>query len=206
MSGLHRSFASDNFAGAHPSVIDAIAAANVGHSPAYGDDPISHEVYSAFEELFGEDAKTLFVFGGTGGNVAALTSLAGPGDCVVCSEWAHIHVDETAAPERAGLKLLVRPSIDGKLRPLDITAATGWLGSQHHAQPRIVSITQPTELGTLYSAQEVSELCRVAHEAGMVVHMDGARIANATAALGGVASLRSFTTDAGRSTTSPAAI
>lgn len=197
MTALLRSFASDNFAGAHPSVIEALAAANVGHARAYGDDEISLEVYAAFEELFGVGTKCFFVFGGTGGNVAALSSLAGPGDCVVCTEWSHIHVDETAAPERAGLKLLVRPSADGKLTPRDLEVAAHWLGSQHHAQPRIVSLTQPTEVGTLYTPDEVQRLCATAHGLGMVVHMDGARVANATAALGGPDHLRSFTVDAG---------
>lgn len=197
MSRLERSFASDNFAGAHPKVLGALVEANSGHALAYGDDPISLEVYARIEDLFGAGTRTFFVFGGTGGNVAMLSSLAGPGDCVVCTEWSHIHVDETAAPERAGLKLLTRPSADGKLTPADIAAAAHWLGSQHHAQPRIVSITQPTELGTLYSPEEISAVCEAAHRHGMLVHMDGARIANATAALGGIGSLRSFTTDAG---------
>ncbi len=197
MARRERSFASDNFAGAHPKVLDALVQANAGHALAYGDDPISLEVYSSFERLFGAGTKTFFVFGGTGGNVAMLSSLAGPGDCVVCTEWSHIHVDETAAPERAGLKLLARPSADGKLTAADIDSAAHWLGSQHHAQPRIVSITQPTELGTLYSPEEIRAVCEAAHRHGMVVHMDGARIANATAALGGVGNLRSFTSDAG---------
>lgn len=175
----------------------ALSAANVGHAMAYGDDAISCGVYEHFVGLFGDGTRCFFVFAGTGGNVAALSSLAGPGDCVVCTEWSHIHVDETAAPERAGLKLLVRPSRDGKLTPDDLRAAANWLGSQHHAQPRIVSITQPTELGTLYTPGEVKTLCDAAHAHGMVVHMDGARIANATAALGGASTLRSFTVDAG---------
>ena len=197
MAKLERSFASDNFAGAHPAVMESLVRANVGHSMAYGDDPISLGVYEKFEALFGVGTRTFFVFGGTGGNVAALVSLAGPGDCVVCSEWSHIHVDETAAPERAGLKLLPRASVDGKLTPADLLAASSWRGSQHHPQPRIVSITQPTEMGTLYSTDEVRELCNVAHSLGMTVHMDGARIANATSALGGIGSLREFTVDAG---------
>jgi len=197
VSRLGRSFASDNFAGAHPSVMSALAEANVDHARAYGDDEISLEVYARFEELFGAGTKSFFVFGGTGGNVAALSSLAGPGDCVVCSEWSHLHVDETAAPERAGLKLLVRPGVGGKLTPRDLQSAAHWLGSQHHAQPRIVSITQPTEVGTLYTIDEVKALCAMAHGLGMVVHMDGARVANATAALGGSDKLRSFTVDAG---------
>jgi threonine aldolase len=197
MPEVSRSFASDNFAGAHPDVMAALTAANVGHSVAYGDDAISLDVYARFEDLFGTGTKTFFVFAGTGGNVTALSSLAGPGDAVVCTQWSHIHVDEAAAPERAGLKLLPFPSLDGKLRVEDLDAAANWLGSQHHPQPRIVSLTQPTEMGTLYSIDEVRTLCRRAHEHGMVVHMDGARIANATAALGGIEALRSFTVDAG---------
>lgn len=197
MTDLERSFASDNFAGVHPAVMDALSRVNVGHAMAYGDDEVSLGVYRRFAEMFGAGTRTFFVFAGTGGNVAALSSLVGPGDCVVCTEWSHIHVDESAAPERAGLKLLVRPSVDGKLTPDDLASAAHWLGSQHHAQPRVVSITQPTELGTLYTAGEVKALCDAAHTHGMVVHMDGARIANATAALGGIDSLRSFTVDAG---------
>lgn len=197
MPRLERSFASDNFAGAHPLVIDAIVEANRGHARAYGDDEISQNVYSSFASIFGRDTRTFFVFAGTGGNVAALSSFSGPGDCVVCTEWSHIHVDEAAAPERAGLKLLVRPSSNGKLTPDDIRSAANWLGSPHHPQPRIVSITQPTELGTLYTVEEVRALCNAAHSYGMVVHMDGARIANAASALGGVHTVRSFTVDAG---------
>lgn len=192
-----RSFASDNFAGVHPLVFAALEEANNGHSMAYGDDPITTEACERFRELFGQDTQTFFVFGGTGGNIVALSTLCGPGDSVVCSQWSHLHVDETAAPERAGIKLHVVPSVDAKIQPEQIVSAAGNLGVMHHAQPRVVSITQPTELGTLYSPHEIKELCRVAHEHGMLVHMDGARIANATAALGGKDVLRSFTVDAG---------
>lgn len=197
MTRLARSFASDNFAGAHPSVIDAIRDANVGHSIAYGEDPLCIGVSRTFEAMFGDGTKTFFVFAGTGGNVVALSSLVGPGDAVVCTQWSHIHVDEAAAPERAGLKLMPMPSVNGKLTVGDIDSAAGWLGSPHHAQPRVISLTQPTELGTLYTPAEVRELCERAHSYGMIVHMDGARVGNATAALGGPKSLRSFTVDAG---------
>lgn len=197
MTRLTRSFASDNFAGAHPSVIDAMRVANEGHSIAYGDDSISRDVYDVFEGMFGNGTRTFFVFAGTGGNVVALSSLVGPGDAVVCTQWSHIHVDEAAAPERAGLKLIPMASVNGKLTVDDIDVAAGWLGSQHHAQPRVISLTQPTELGTLYTPDEVRVLCSRAHSYGMVVHMDGARIGNATAALGGPGAVRSFTVDAG---------
>lgn len=192
-----RAFASDNFAGAHPAVLEALVRANDGHAMAYGSDEITARAVGRMREIFGADTEVFFVFGGTGGNVVALSTLVGPGDAVVCTQWSHIHVDETAAPERLGVKLVPVPSTDGKLTPDDIRGAAAVLGTVHHAQPRVVSITQPTELGTLYSAEEISELCEVAHSFDMSVHMDGARIGNATAAFGGVDHVRSFTVDAG---------
>jgi threonine aldolase len=129
----------------------------------------------------------------------ALATMARPGDAVVCSEWAHIHVDETGAPERvAGVKLLPQPTPDAKLHPAQLEELAHLIGVQHHAQPSVVSLTQSTELGTVYAPGEVAALCDTAHRMGMLVHMDGARIANATAALGGtVTALREFTVDAG---------
>ena len=192
-----RSFASDNFAGVHPTIMEAIVEANQGHAMAYGSDAITAESIDRFKALFGESTEVFYVFGGTGGNVFGLATLCGPGDAVLCSQWSHLHVDETAAPERAGIKLIAVPSVDAKVTPRDIEMASQNLGVMHHAQPRVVSITQPTELGTLYTPEEIRAVCETAHAHGMLVHMDGARIANATAALGGVAHLRSFTVDAG---------
>ncbi len=194
-----RAFSSDNAAGALPEVLDALVAANTGHALAYGADPWTAEAESRFRDLFGPSAQAFLVWNGTGANVMALATLARPGDAVVCSEWAHIAVDETGAPERvAGVKLLPQPSADAKLRPAQLEALAHVIGVQHHAQPVVVSLTQSTELGTVYTAAEVGALCETAHRMGMVVHMDGARIANATAALGGtVGALRSFTVDAG---------
>jgi threonine aldolase len=194
-----RAFASDNAAGALPEVLDALVAANTGHALAYGADRWTAEAESRFRDLFGPSAQAFLVWNGTGANVMALATLARPGDAVVCTEWAHIAVDETGAPERvAGVKLLPQPSADAKLQPAQIEALAHLIGVQHHAQPAVVSLTQSTELGTVYTADEVAALCAAAHRLGMVVHMDGARIANATAALGGtVAALRSFTVDAG---------
>jgi threonine aldolase len=192
-----RAFASDNFAGAHPAVIDALSRANDGHAMAYGADPHTARAIARLHEMFGNDTEVFFVFGGTGGNVVALSTLVGPGDSVICSQWSHIHVDETGAPERMGVKLVPMPSTNGKITPDDIREAASVLGTVHHAQPRVVSITQPTELGTLYSATEVAELCEVAHSFDMLVHMDGARFANACAALGGGSTARSFSVDAG---------
>lgn len=198
-----RSFASDNAAGAHPAVLDAVVAANHGHALAYGDDDWTRACEGSFRDLLG-DVTTLLTFNGTGANVLALMSLVGPAEAVVCTDWAHIATDETGAPERiVGAKLIDLPTPGlgrdaAKLQPEQIDDVAQQLGVSHHAQPGVVSITQSTELGTLYSAAEVAAICDTAHGHGMTVHMDGARIANATAALGGdVATLRSFTVEAG---------
>ena len=193
-----RLFASDNAAGAHPAVLEAIARANDGHALAYGDDPWTRRCEAAFKDLFG-DVTTLLTFNGTGANILALATLLGPADAVVCTDWAHIATDETGAPERIlGAKLIDLPSTHGKLVPEQLDDLAHLIGQPHHAQPAVVSITQSTELGTVYTADEVAALCDRAHGHGMTVHLDGARIANATAALGGdLAALRSFTVDAG---------
>ena len=194
-----RMLASDNAAGAHPLVMESLVRANAGHALAYGDDEYTRRAETAFNELFGRDVRTLFVYGGTGANVLALSSVLQQAESVVCTNWSHIHVDETGAPERVlGAKLFDLPCADAKLTPDQVRAAAAARGNPHHAQPGVVSLTQATELGTLYTAAEVRAICDVAHEHGMLVHMDGARIGNATAALGGTReALRSFTVDAG---------
>ncbi len=194
-----RSFSSDNAAGAHPAVIEAVSRANVGHAVAYGDDEWTRACQARFCELFGAQTQTLLTFGGTGANVLALATMLGPAEAVVCSRWAHIAADETGAPERIlGAKIIELPSDDAKLRPDQLDGLAHLLGVEHHAQPGVVSITQSTELGTVYTADEVGALCERAHQYGMRIHMDGARIANAVAALGGtVAALRACTVDAG---------
>jgi threonine aldolase len=194
-----RTFSSDNAAGIHPRVLDAIARANRGHAVAYGDDDQTRACERRFDALFGRPVATYLTFNGTGANVMALMAIARPGDAVICTESAHINVDETGAPERvAGVKLIDVPSHDGKLRPEQIEREAHALGVPHHAQPAIVSITQCTELGTVYHPDEVVAICETAHRHGMRVHMDGARIANAVAAHGGdVAALRALTVDAG---------
>ncbi len=198
-----RAFASDNAAGAHPAIIDAVIAANEGHALAYGADDHTRECEARFRDLFGADVTTRLTYNGTGANIVALAtglgSLPGPHHAVVCTEWAHIAVDETGAPERTlATKLLELPAPDAKLVPEQLAELGRLQGVQHHVQPGIVSITQATELGTLYSADEIAALCDTAHGMGMLVHLDGARIANAVAAFGGTrAALRSFTIDAG---------
>jgi threonine aldolase len=192
-------FASDNFAGAHPVVMEAVARANHGHAMAYGDDDLTRRCEQRFSELFGRQVSSFFTFNGTGANVMALMALARPGDAVLCTQWSHIHVDEAAAPERlVGVKLIDVPSLDAKLTPADIDHQAHMIGVPHHAQPAIVSLTQSTELGTVYSADEIGALCERAHAHGMRVHLDGARIANAVAADGrGHDALRAMTVDAG---------
>lgn len=190
------SFASDNAAGVHPAVMAALAEANQGHAIAYGHDRWTARLGAVMDELFGAPVQVLPVWGGTGANVVGLATLLRASDAVLCTSMAHIHVDEAGAPERlTGAKLLDVPVADGKLRPEHVRSYEAWRGDEHHPQPRVVSITQSTELGTLYTADEIGALCDEAHRLDMYVHLDGARIANATAALGG--DLRAFTIEAG---------
>ena len=191
-----RGFASDNYAGIHPEVLDAIAAANQGHQIAYGEDVYTARLQEVFTEHFGEQAQAFPVFNGTGANVTGLQSMLPRWGAVISASTAHINVDEGGAPERiGGFKLLTVPTEDGKLTPeLVDREAWGW-GDEHRAQPLVVSITQSTELGTLYTVDEIRALADHAHERGMKLHLDGARISNAAAALD--VPLRAFTRDAG---------
>ncbi len=192
----YRGFASDNYAGVHPEVLAAIADANGGHQIAYGEDVYTARLQEVMKGHFGDAAETFPVFNGTGANVTALTSMLPRWGAVVAAKTAHINTDEGGAPERiSGLKLLTVETPDGKLTPDLIDAeAWGW-GDEHRAQPLAVSITQTTELGTLYTPDEIRAISDHAHSLGMTVHLDGARIANAAAALG--VGFREFTTDAG---------
>jgi threonine aldolase len=191
-----RSFASDNYAGAHPEVLAAVAAANGGHQVAYGEDVYTSHLQGVMRHHFGDQAEALPVFNGTGANVTALTSLVPRWGAIVTTSTAHIHTDEGGAPERiSGLKLLTVPTDDGKLTPeLIDREAWGW-GDEHRAQPLAVSITQTTELGTLYTVEEIRAIADHTHSLGMKLHMDGSRISNAAAAL--TVPLREITTDAG---------
>ena len=193
---MTRAFASDNFSGAHPRILDAIAAANEGHATAYGDDRLTTSVRERFREHFGEEAEAFLVFNGTAANVLSLSALARPHEAVICAESAHLNMDECGAPERiAGVKLLTVRAPDGKLDPLALERFDARRGDQHAVQPRIVSISQATELGTVYAAGEVAALAEAAHERDMFLHVDGARLANAAVSLG--VTLRALTTDAG---------
>ncbi|MGB4777450.1 threonine aldolase family protein [Microbacterium sp.] len=199
MTPLHdpavRVFASDNYSGVHPDVLAAIAAANDGHQIAYGEDAYTARLQEVFAQHFGEGAQAFPVFNGTGANVVGLQSMLPRWGAVVSASTAHINVDEGGAPERVGgIKILSVPSPDGKLTPeLVDREAWGW-GDEHRAQPLVVSITQSTELGTLYTPAEIRALADHAHARGMRLHLDGARLSNAAAALD--LPLREFTTDA----------
>lgn len=191
-----RGFASDNHAGVHPEILAALVAANTGHQPAYGDDVQTARLREVMRRHFGEQAETYPVFNGTGANVVGLQAMSEPWSSVLCTASSHINVDECGAAEKvAGLKLVPIPTSDGKLTPeLADRYALGF-GVPHHAQPRVVSITQSSEMGTVYTPEEIAALASFAHEHGMFLHMDGARISNAAAALD--VPLRALTTDAG---------
>ncbi|MFC7402223.1 threonine aldolase family protein [Citricoccus sp. GCM10030269] len=191
-----RGFASDNYAGVHPEVLAALAEANAGHAPAYGADDWTARLQELIRGEFGERAEAFPVFNGTGANVVALQSLLPPWGAVICAESAHIHQDEGGAPERIGhTKLLTVPTPDGKLTPELIDREAHGFGFVHRAQPAVVEIAQVTEQGTVYSAEEIRALTDHAHSLGLSVYLDGARLANAAAAMD--VPLRSLTTDAG---------
>ena len=180
-----RFFASDNAAGVHPAVLEAIHQANVGHALAYGHDRWTESATARIQETLGADAQVLFVFGGTGANVVGLRTAVDSYHAVLCAESSHLWRDECAAPERfLGCKIVPIATGDGKLRPEDVRAHMHGVGDVHHAQPRVVSVSQSTEWGTVYTPGELRVLADVAHENGMLLHVDGARLANAAAALG----------------------
>jgi len=189
-------FASDNYAPAHPDVLAAVAAANDGYAVAYGDDPWTARLDARVREVFGAGALAFPVLNGTGANVVSLTALSPRWGGVVVSDVAHVNTDENGAPERVGgLKLLACPSVDGRITPDDVARWAGQRDDVHRAHPAVLSLTQSTELGTVYPLEDLRALSHVAHDLGMAVHVDGSRLANAAAALG--CSLRALTTDAG---------
>jgi threonine aldolase len=193
-----RSFASDNNASVHPEVLDAIGRANDGPAAAYGDDPHTELAVEKFREQFGADVAVFFVFNGTAANVLSLQALTRPFHAVLCPETSHIYTDECAAPEKfTGCKLVPLAAPDGKLTVETAARAYHGIGDQHHVQPRVLSITQATEMGTVYEPAEIEALARFAHQRNMFLHMDGARISNAVAAQGPSMSLRQATRDLG---------
>jgi threonine aldolase len=193
---LVRGFASDNNAGVHPEIIEAMARANDGHVRAYGDDPYTRSAVKKFEEHFGAGIAVFFTFNGTGANVLGLQALNRPYHAVLCSDYAHIYTDECGAPEKhTGCKLIPLAHQEGKITVEQVRHAYHGIGDQHHVQARVISITQATEMGTVYKPDEIRSLAGFAHEHDMFLHMDGARIANAAVSL--KQTLREATRDLG---------
>ena len=191
-----RSFASDNNATVHPEVLDAIRRANDGHVVGYGDDPYTESAVRKFRDQFGDDVEVFFVFNGTAANVLSLQAMTRPFHAVLCPELSHIYTDECGAPEKfTGCKLVPLKAPAGKLSVEAVAHAYHGIGDQHHVQPKVISITQATEMGTVYRADEIRALAKFAHEREMFLHLDGARIANAIAAQG--MTLRQATRDLG---------
>ena len=179
-----RGFASDNNAGVHPSILAALPKVNDGHVIAYGDDPYTEKASAQLREIFGQETEVYFVFIGTAANVLGLSTVTQSYHAVICPETAHINVDECGAPEKfSGCKLLSCNTPDGKLTVDMIASHMHGIGFEHHVQARVVSITQATELGTVYTLDEIREIARYTHEHGMLLHMDGARISNAAVSL-----------------------
>jgi threonine aldolase len=185
MDTVERWFASDNNAATHPLIMEALARANSGHAVGYGDDPLTQEAEASVASLFGPGYAVRFVLNGTGANVYALGCLAGHGDAIFCADCAHIVVDETGAPTAVtGAQLVSLPTVNGKLEPHVVAEAIADYGNMHKPEPRVLSLSQPTELGTVYSREELAALADLAHEHGLFLHIDGARLSNAAVALG----------------------
>ncbi len=191
-----KGFASDNNSGVHPEVMNAIVEVNKEHAVGYGGDEVTARAESLFRKTFGQKAQVFFVYNGTGANVIALQAMTRPFNAVIAADTAHINVDECGAPEKhSGCKMLTVKTPDGKLTPELIQQHLHGFGFEHHSQPAVVSITQATELGTLYSLEELKTLSDFVHANGLSLHMDGARISNAAAALN--CSFKAMTTDVG---------
>lgn len=191
-----KSFASDNYAGAHPEVMEALAKANADHQISYGEDGYTTRAKDLFKNIFGNDVEVFFVYNGTGANVLGLSSLTQSFNSIICSDCAHISVDESTAPEKfTGCKLVTIPSPNGKITARQVLDKVQRVGDQHHPQAKVISISQSTEFGTVYSVEEIKALSAVAKGKEMYLHMDGSRIANAAVSLG--KDLRSITRDAG---------
>ena len=196
LNGSHRHFASDNWSGVHQEVLDALAAVNMGHVSSYGHDAFTTAAKERLREHLGEQAEIFFVFSGTAANVLSLQTIALPFNTVICAETAHLNTSECGAAEKhVGCKLSTVPTGDGKIDRDGIAAHLHDIGNDHHVQPSAVSITQATEYGTVYTADEIRLISAFAREHGLRLHMDGARIANAAAHLG--VPLREITADAG---------
>ncbi len=193
---MKKGFASDNNSGVHPAILKAIEKVNVGHVVGYGDDAFTQQAIQIFKEKFGNETEVFFVFNGTGANVLGLSSVTQSFNSIICAETAHIQEDECGAPEKfTGCKLLAVEPENGKLTPKLIQPHLKGFGFEHHSQPKVISISQVTEMGTVYQPHEIIALADIAHKNNMLLHMDGARIANAAASL--KMDFKDFTKDCG---------
>jgi len=193
---VKRGFASDNNAGIHPEILSEIGKANVGHVTGYGSDIYTEEAHKVFKEQLGKDSEIFFVFTGTGANVLSLTAITRSWNSVITASTAHLEQDECGAPEKfTGAKVLTVDTSDGKITPKLIEKHMHGFDFEHHSQPKVISITQTTEMGTVYSVKEINAISEFAHSNNMLLHMDGARLANAAVFLG--LPFKAFTTDAG---------
>jgi len=191
-----RGFASDNNAGVHPEIIKELVSVNSGHTIGYGSDPYTEKAIRLFKEHLGSFTETFFVFTGTAANVLCLSGVTRPWNSVLTAFTAHLEQDECGAPEKfTGCKVLTVDTDDGKINAGMLGKHMHGIDFEHHSQPKVISITQATEMGTVYSPGEIKKLADFAHENGMLLHMDGARIANASVSLG--LPFKSFTTDSG---------
>ena len=191
-----RSFASDNNAGIHPEMIQAITSANDGHVLAYGGDPFTVRAVKLFQKHFGRDISVNFVFGGTGANVLGLKAITKSYEAIICAETAHVNTDECGALGNfTGCALLAISTPDGKLRTEQIKPLLHGIGVEHHVQPRVISVSQATEMGTVYTKKELKALADFAHDHNLLLHVDGARLANAAVSL--KTSLKELTAGAG---------
>ena len=193
---VRRGFASDNNSGVHPEIMNGLVKVNTGHVKGYGDDQYTLRAKEIFREQLGNDAEVFFVFTGTAANVLSLSAVTRSWNGVLCAATAHIECDECGAPEKnTGCKVLTVDTPDGKLRPELLARHMHGFGDEHHSQPRVISISQSTEMGTVYSVEEIKALTDFAHANNMLLHMDGARLANAAVSLN--LPFKAFTTDAG---------
>ncbi len=191
-----KALASDNYSGVHSEVIEALIRANVEHQGSYGSDEFTARAIKLFKNHFGEITEVFFVYNGTGANVLGLSSLTQSFHSILCSELAHINVDESTAPEKfTGCKLIGIETKDGKIYPDQVEEKIQRVGDQHHPQAKVISISQSTEYGTVYTVEEIIALSAVAKKHNLYLHMDGSRIGNAAVSLN--KDFRTFTRDAG---------
>lgn len=193
---MNHTFASDNYSGVHPEIMDALIKANHGHAASYGSDPYTERAVKRFKEFFGDDIEVFFAYNGTGANVLGLSAVTRSFEGIICSHLAHIHVDESTAPEKfIGCRQITIETADGKITPKAIEKKIQRVGDQHHPQAKVISISQSTEYGTVYTVDEIAGIAAVAKKHGLYLHMDGSRICNAAVAL--KQDFKSFTTDLG---------